>query len=524
MRNVRTLDALETVHRSIAPPFRGDPAIEQFYEMKKEELDKPGTHNIFDFGMNFVGRGILDAAAGIKHAFRELFDPVWNWGVARIINRMRNVRTLDALETVHRSIAPPFRGDPAIEQFYEMKKEELDKPGSKNLFDFGLNLVGRGVADGVWAITEKAVPKIQEWIDNYLIIMQEGYSKEMYNLKLTKEQKEVFESQAKALKDLSETGEFGLNAMVHFILWMTVAPFARLPLEPALEALRQEWWYNSPTNIPSMSDLTRMELREVFMKDEKGEYLYGQELWKDEPPSEDFKNFSRRKGFNTEFANFYWGAHWALPSVTQGYEMYHRLRQPFQIVKGTDTLTIPSSKPDGVDLFQKDDLYSLLKRQDVLKRYRDQLIAVAYRPYTRVDIRRMYRAGVLSYEEVVAAYMDIGYNSERAIKLADFTVKWVTEGIEKRETKADVLAAMKAGVITEEEALDELKRMYPDDKAKRKIDVAKIKNKLSEANVGWLYSHGEIDASDAEKRFGEMGYDPVDVALLLKRYAPQEKS
>ena len=42
------------------------------------------------------------------------------------------------------------------------------------------------------------------------------------------------------------------------------------------------------------------------------------------------------------------------------------------------------------------ELDMLLRAQDVMPFWRDRLTAIAYRPLTRVDVRRMYKQGVLN--------------------------------------------------------------------------------------------------------------------------------
>ena len=143
--------------------------------------------------------------------------------------------------------------------------------------------------------------------------------------------------------------------------------------------------------IPPVQDLVTMSVREVFNKEVAEKF--GQ--FEDFP--EDFAKFARQQGVSREWAERYWAAHWALPSVQLGYEMLHR----------------------GV--IDNETLLLLLKSQDVMPFWRDKLLQISFAPFTRVDIRRMNKVGVLSSEETKRAYMDIGYNDEKAQKLLEFT-------------------------------------------------------------------------------------------------------
>ncbi len=150
--------------------------------------------------------------------------------------------------------------------------------------------------------------------------------------------------------------------------------------------------------IPGMTDLVRFEVREVWRDEFRKEQL-------EETPSEDFKHYAAYQGFSGEHADSYWAAHWELPTVGQAYEMFHRLRA------GRD--------PTGLT-FTRDDLYKLMRRQDILKRYRDPLIAIAYDIPTRREIRMMVNAGTLSRDDAEQIYLDRGIDPRFAGTLADF--------------------------------------------------------------------------------------------------------
>jgi hypothetical protein len=212
----------------------------------------------------------------------------------------------------------------------------------------------------------------------------------------------------------------GIGFASGFILGFLGAPF--------YSAGRTFAWNLMPINQPGASDLVRMELREVFKPKERAEQLIP-------PPTEDFKKYMRNLGYNDFWADSYWAAHWDLPSITQGYEMFHRLR--------------PGRVPDHL-VFTRADLEALMRRQDILPAYIPKLIEIAYTPFTRVDVRRMYAFGILSRDEVKQAYLDLGYDEYRADKLTEFTV--LHEAKEEKRLKelslTDMERAVAAGAIT----------------------------------------------------------------------------
>ncbi|KKL09849.1 hypothetical protein LCGC14_2561770, partial [marine sediment metagenome] len=75
-----------------------------------------------------------------------------------------------------------------------------------------------------------------------------------------------------------------------------------------------------------------------------------------------------------------------------------------------------------------------------------------FRPFTRVDVRRMHKLGTLNREEVKSAYMDIGFDDEKAEAMTDFTVQFNTEG-DRELTKSEIMRALDRGVIDESLAI-----------------------------------------------------------------------
>jgi len=123
--------------------------------------------------------------------------------------------------------------------------------------------------------------------------------------------------------------------------------------------------------IPSPTDMIRFAVREVFTPAIVEKYKM------DEDFPKEFVAWFEKVGGTEEMAKFFWRAHWELPSVTQGYEMLHR------------------------GIINMDDLKTLMRTLDINPFWRDKLIEISYLPFTRVDVRRMFRFGVLDYEEVI---------------------------------------------------------------------------------------------------------------------------
>ncbi len=145
--------------------------------------------------------------------------------------------------------------------------------------------------------------------------------------------------------------------------------------------------------VPPVGDMITMAVREAFTPDIAARF--GQ--YEDYPS--DLTRFAAMNGIDEEWTKRYWAAHWSLPSPQQGFEMFHR------------------------GIITHDELTLLMRALDIMPFWRDRLIQVAYKPLTRVDVRRMFALGVLSPEEVEKAYKDVGYDDANARRLRDFVVK-----------------------------------------------------------------------------------------------------
>ena len=173
--------------------------------------------------------------------------------------------------------------------------------------------------------------------------------------------------------------------------------------------------------IPTVPDFIRMAVREVFTPNTRSQYGL------DEDYPQQLSGLAQKAGLNPEYAMDYWAAHWELPSISQGFDMYHR------------------------GIISKEALVNLLRSLDVMPFWRDKIIELSETPFTRVDVRRMYSLGVLTFDEVVKAYKDVGYSEEKANKLAEFVKADLMEG-ERELTKGEVTALYREGVLPIEDA------------------------------------------------------------------------
>lgn len=173
--------------------------------------------------------------------------------------------------------------------------------------------------------------------------------------------------------------------------------------------------------IPPIPDIIRFAVREAFTP----EIIEKYETHADFPP--EFGEWAKKQGLSDYWQKAYWASHWVLPPLSLAYEMFHR------------------------NIITKDELTTLLRTQDVMPFWRPKMIDVAYRPYTRVDVRRMYATGTLDRAAVKRSYLDLGYDEEKAENMTKFTIAYGASA-EKDLTKADILDGYKRTLFNETEA------------------------------------------------------------------------
>jgi len=189
--------------------------------------------------------------------------------------------------------------------------------------------------------------------------------------------------------------------------------------------------------LPGVGDVVRFLVREVYTPAVAEVFGQFQEY-----PDQADAEFAKR-GLSSEDARRYWAAHWELPSLTSGYEMLHRTTDaPY------DQLAEPVRLPSGqvvYRLLSRDGMALLQRAQDVMPFWRGRLQAISFNPYTRVDVRRAYKIGVLTLDDVFRNYIDLGYDERHAGVLTQFTARDVDE--EKRQERELVSGGLRTRII-----------------------------------------------------------------------------
>lgn len=254
----------------------------------------------------------------------------------------------------------------------------------------------------------------------------------------------------------------------------------RIGIHDNYHALYKELAYQ----IPPVADIITMAVREAFTPAIAARFGQYEDL-----PSE-FVEWVGKKGLSKEWAERYWAAHWSLPSPQQGFEMLHR----------------------GV--IGEGDLDMLMRALDIMPFWRDKLTQIAYRPLTRVDVRRMYALGVIDVSGVRKAYTDLGYNEYNANLMTNFTIKY-TEGIQTRSREAKEKAEER-----EQEAKE--KAAQKEREAQEKAAIPKVSEWTTAQTLKFLTTQ-LIDEERARQEFKLLGYNEerINVYIASVSAAPE---
>jgi len=254
-----------------------------------------------------------------------------------------------------------------------------------------------------------------------------------------------------------------------------------------IKEITQSW-----SVIPTVQDLLTMVGHEAFEPDSIAK------MGLDEEFPEEQSEWMEKMGLSTFWQRKYWISHWEQPSIGMGYEMLQR------------------------GIIDREDLEFLFRTVEIPRYWRDKLLKIAYTPYTRVDARRMHKLGVLTDEELITAFKDIGYDQTHAEKMAEFTKK-ANKAAEKDLSKAEVLTGYADKVLTQAQASEFLVRLgYDEDEATYILALADYKEKAAlsktlQSSIEARYKGSVIDKAEARRLLDEMNLPSAQTdALLLK--------
>jgi len=262
--------------------------------------------------------------------------------------------------------------------------------------------------------------------------------------------------------------------------------------------------------LPSADDVIRFAVREVYtpaVAERFGQFEGAEQVYAN--AKDDIQNIGMSKD---TFAK-YWAAHWALPSINQGFEMFQR------------------------SIISRADLDLLLRSLDVVPFWRENLVKLSYNPLTRVDVRRMHKMGILTETQVYQAYKNIGYSDIDAQGLTKFTVQYNQSPEAAEETaydtrkkyyqdlsRSDILKNYHDALINRPAASDMLVSLgYDISEADFLLDhedynVADTYRDSVTKYIKKLYVDGHIDKIQATTQLNSLGIASASTDLYLKTW------
>ena len=201
--------------------------------------------------------------------------------------------------------------------------------------------------------------------------------------------------------------------------------------------LNRKFAFAAQASLPNESDMVRFQLREVFQPIRRAELLQGE-------ARPVFNHYMQERGFNEYWADSFWAAHWVLPSIGQLNEMLFR------------------------GIIDREEWERFVRFNDFDPSSIPRLGEIIFNTYTRVDVRRMADLGVLTEDEQLQAYADLGNFAETEVRAdgriravfkpnPDFTVD-KAQGLvvftRLFNALPDLRARFKNGWISQEELLE----------------------------------------------------------------------
>lgn len=285
-------------------------------------------------------------------------------------------------------------------------------------------------------------------------------------------------------------------------------------------------WVDAIQQYPGMADLIRMMVRDVqnletveaLKLDGVGASAF-ENNWTDT-----LKTWGNAQGVSDEVARYFYRAHWQNPSISFIYDALHRLRPDDRA----------ENDPNAALVFDKDAAAKALAIADYVPGLVDAYLALSYKPFSRVDIRRMWTVGTFTTEDQVRrAYRDLGYDASHAEQLARFTIDVSATARAKLSgelTVSEVSQAYRKDYITESEAANYLQRAgVPDDAVANtitSIDNRKVfdSRKIALDSLQKRYNRGEFTDAEARLQLTNAYADPADADRIVRNWSFQRNA
>ena len=381
-----------------------------------------------------------------KDFFKDIFGPIKNipGKIDSLIDKLpKPIAKFIEIQSWFNPLLAPLKALDSIKDILQGKKpEEIEWFG---------NLLGKGVKKGVKLVTDAALANVSEIFEDML------------------DREEISKEDKDKVMKIASSGEFGLNAVMGFMLGHFLSPILSTSLSPVWEGLGQQAWKKLPVRLADPSILVRLKYKGLITEEFYTEQLRKQglsaevqKLYEEDflfyPNPHDLVTWQAREVYEPDMVDKYgleeelegvlkdpfykagmadeqirnfWVAHWQHPPWTVIRQMLFR----------TD--------------LKETDVWDWFKTIEIPPYWREKYIKIAYNPVTRVDLRRLYKSGIYDREQVKAGYIALGNDPEVSEHLTTWTEKAYAPD-SKEITKTEILKNYRVGEIPKDKATEML--------------------------------------------------------------------
>lgn len=462
-----------------------------------------------DFIVVFLGdrkEDVIEFFSGIKDYFRN--GKKWFY-----VQTIKQFDSVSKLEKGWATMPENIKDDPDMIAVYEDRKEELAAQGYDTPLDRVFNPVAKGIKSGVKLVTDAALERLTPEFEGFM------------------EERKIPEKDREHIREIAGSGEFGLNAVVAFMLGHFLSPILSTSLAPAWETMGQQAWKVLPNHLADVGTLIRLKYRGLitpeFYEDQLRKQGVGTEVQKAyedgylfypaptdlvmwlakevfepdmiarygldaELPTGQLDLFEKA-GVNIDQMTNYWRAHWEHPAWTVVSELLHRGQMTEAEVR---------------------DWFRLV---EIPPFWRDKMMNVSWAVPTRVDVRRFWDMRTIDEPRMREIYEHRGYHG----KDLDDYVLWTKVYTEF----PSLMARYKNGWVTTEEVESELIALgMPPERAKTMIEE-KIKKEaagrttkerdLTKAEIVKGVKKDVITLEQGQELLEDMGYDADEAEYIM---------
>lgn len=261
--------------------------------------------------------------------------------------------------------------------------------------------------------------------------------------------------------------------------------------------------------LPGPSDIVRFMVRDVADKDIVESF--GLDADFDAKFAGPLKDYATSQRVDTEVMQQYWRAHWDIPSPTQLAVFYQRFRDN------------PDVWPTGKPL---EDVTRALEQQDILPKWIPTYLAATFRPLTRIDAKRSLELDVISEDDAIKAWKQLGYddaNAERLVALAYKVARRtaVKHPVVKRVAKGEISKSEAKSILATEGVPE---RFWDDIFDRADIESNAYRRKMCMSSIQRRYFLGEFDETQAQTQLVGQGIETWQAVEIAAGWTCQLKS